>query len=365
VTAPQTITAPTAPAAVRFATGRTSIYPVAVALFCVLLVTSNIAASKPIGIGGLIVDGGALVFPLTYILGDILAEVYGWRRTRLAILCGFVAAALASVILLVAAAAPPAPGYADNEAFRTVLGFVPRVVAASAAGYLAGQFLNAVVLVRIKQRTGEDRLWARLLGSSVVGQLADTVIFCTIAFAGVLSGRDLLVYIAVGYLYKCLVEVALLPATMAVIKQIKRREPGYRTAEPGVSAVQQLRVVVAVEDYDEAVSFYRDRLGLVERESHVDGDARVTVLDAGRATLELANLEQQTMTDNVEVGHQIAPKIRLTFQVDDTDWATDGLRRSGASVIAPPTATPWRTRASRLNTPGDLQVTVFTVDEGD
>jgi uncharacterized integral membrane protein (TIGR00697 family) len=220
-----------------FATAPTSIYAVVVAVFCGLLLISNVAATKTITVveglptwlgGGIYTDGGALLFPLTYIIGDVLAEVYGLRQARRAILVGFALAALASVTFLAVGAAPPGPGYENQDAFNAVLGFVPRIVVASLAGYLAGQFLNAFVLVKIKERTSEHRMWARLVGSTVVGELADTLLFCFIAFVGVFpSWGSLISYTVTGYIYKVLVEVIFLPITYLVIKAIKRREPGY------------------------------------------------------------------------------------------------------------------------------------------
>jgi uncharacterized integral membrane protein (TIGR00697 family) len=215
-------------------------YDLVVAAFCGLLLISNIGATKAIAFplpftlpvlgDHLITDGGAFLFPLTYVLGDVLAEVYGMRRARRAILMGFALAALASVTFLVVSVTPPAPGWPNQEAWAAVLGFVPRIVFASLCGYLAGQFLNAYVLVKLKERTRGRSLWARLLGSTVVGELADTALFCTIAFAGILPVRDLVGYTIVGYLYKVLVEVVCLPVTYAVIRAIKHREPGYGNA---------------------------------------------------------------------------------------------------------------------------------------
>lgn len=212
----------------HYASGGSSIHAVVMATFCTLLVVSNIAATKPIEFGPIIVDGGAFLFPLTYILGDILAEIYGLKRARLAILAGFGLAIVASLSFLLTGLAPPAPGYHNNAAFKAVLGFVPRIVAASLAGYLAGQLLNATVLVKIKKVTGERSMWARVIGSTFVGELADTVLFCVIAFAGVLSTPNLINYTVVGYVYKCLVEVVLFPVTYVVIRKIKKHEPSYR-----------------------------------------------------------------------------------------------------------------------------------------
>ncbi|MFE4952213.1 VOC family protein [Leifsonia sp. NPDC056665] len=124
--------------------------------------------------------------------------------------------------------------------------------------------------------------------------------------------------------------------------------------------VRQLRIVVEAEDYDEALAFFRDVLGLPEQESYSgDGGARVAILDAGRATLELANPAQKAMIDDVEVGRPVAPRIRLAFEVEDGRTVTARLVEAGAELIAPPTVTPWNSLNSRLATPADLQVTVF------
>lgn len=230
----------------RFASGTRGPYDLVVAGFVGMLLISNVGATKliefgpSVTVGGypilpIITDGGAFLFPLTYVLGDVLAEVYGWRRARRAIWAGFVLSAVMAATFLVVNAAPPASDWPNQEAWSAVLGFVPRIVVASLLGYLAGQFLNAVVLVRLKQRTGEGHLWARLLGSTVVGELADTVVFCTIAFGplgvafggGSIPAPQLLNYIVVGWVYKVTVEVLLLPVTYRVIAAVKRREPGY------------------------------------------------------------------------------------------------------------------------------------------
>lgn len=214
----------------HYAESEQRLYPYVLAVFVAVLLISNIAATKLIAIGPLITDGGAFLFPLAYILGDILAEVYGWRSARRAIITGFALSILAAATFYVVQIAPPADAYTNQAAFEAVLGFVPRIVLASVLGYLVGQLLNAYVLVRIKARTKERHLWARLLGSTVVGELADTLVFCTVAFYGVITGAEFLNYVLVGYLYKTGVEVLFLPVTYRVIAAIKRREPGYRLA---------------------------------------------------------------------------------------------------------------------------------------
>ena len=211
-------------------------YDLVVTLFVALLLISNVAATKLIAFGPewspfglpvlpIITDGGALLFPLTYVLGDVLAEVFGMRGARRAILLGLGVSLLASLTFLTVGAAPAAPGYENQEAFVAVLGFVPRIVVASLAGYLVGQFLNAWVLVKLKQWREGRGMWKRLLGSTVVGEAADTTIFCLIAFGGQIDGGTMLNYIVVGYLFKVSVEAVLLPVTYRVISLVRSREP--------------------------------------------------------------------------------------------------------------------------------------------
>jgi len=207
-----------------------SLYPSIVAIFVALLLISNIGAVKLISFGPLITDGGAFLFPLVYIVGDVLAEVYGWKAARRAIVLGFAMSILAAVTFFLVQISPPAADWPNQEAFESVLGFVPRIVLASVLGFLVGQLLNAYVLVKIKERTREKKLWARLLGSTVVGEFADTLVFCTIAFYGVITGGDFLTYVIVGFVYKTTVEIILLPVTYRVIAYVKKREPTYELA---------------------------------------------------------------------------------------------------------------------------------------
>ena len=361
-----------APSTASFATAPSGTYAVIVAVFCGLLLISNIAATKTITVvdglpefvgGGIFTDGGAFLFPLTYIVGDILAEVYGLRQAKRAIWVGFGLGALASLTFLAVGAAPPGPGYENQEAFVAVLGFVPRIVLASLSGYLAGQFLNAYVVVKIKERTKERHLWARLIGSTVVGEFADTALFCFIAFVGVFpTWGGLISYAVAGYIYKVLVEVIMLPVTYAVIRAIKKREPGYAPSPQGGTAVRQMRLVVAVDDYDAAVRFYRDELGLVLEETYEgENGARVMILGAGRATFELSNRPQIDLIDTVEVGRTgVSGKYRVAFEVGDSATVTDRLNVAGAELIAPPVVTPWNSLNARLQGPAEVQLTVFT-----
>ncbi|MFG6202026.1 VOC family protein [Nonomuraea sp. JJY05] len=124
--------------------------------------------------------------------------------------------------------------------------------------------------------------------------------------------------------------------------------------------VRQLRLVVEAEDYEAALAFYRDVLGLPEEAAFSGGDgARVAILDAGRATLEIANPAQKKMIDDVEVGRQVAPKLRVAFEVDDARGTTERLVAAGATEVAPPTVTPWESLNARLDAPAGLHITVF------
>ena len=227
--------APTGPA---YAQPGSKIFPVIVAVFCCILLISNISATKGIKFGWIITDGGFVLFPLTYIIGDVMAEVYGLKAARRAILVGFAMALLASITFYLVQISPGTPDYHNQAAFEAVLGTVPRILLASVSGYLVGQFLNAYVVVKIKAITKEKHLWARLIGSTLVGEFADTLIFCSIAASaiGIVGTSAFVNYVVVGYVYKCLLEVVLMPITYPVIKWVKKREPTYR---PALSAVQK------------------------------------------------------------------------------------------------------------------------------
>jgi lactoylglutathione lyase len=130
--------------------------------------------------------------------------------------------------------------------------------------------------------------------------------------------------------------------------------------DPDRPVVRQMRVVVTAADYDEAIHFYRDVLGLPEEAAFSSPDGRVAILDAGRATLELADPGHAAFIDEVEVGRRVAGHIRIAFEVDDTAAATDRLAAAGATVIGPPVRTPWQSLNSRLDAPGELQLTLFS-----
>ena len=214
---------------VSFAKAPNSLYPFFEAIFVALLLISNIGAVKLIELGPIITDGGAILFPLVYIVGDILSEVYGFKAARRVILTAFAVSILAATTFYLVQLAPPASDWENQEAFESILGFVPRIVLASVIAFLVGQLLNSYVLVKIKERTKEKNLWLRLMGSTALGQFTDTLIFCTVAFYGVITGAEFLNYLIVGYFYKSAIEFLLVPITYRVIAWVKRREPTYQS----------------------------------------------------------------------------------------------------------------------------------------
>jgi uncharacterized integral membrane protein (TIGR00697 family) len=221
-----------------FATTGSAYYPTLVAIFTGLVLISNVSATKGIAFGpiigdwSLITDGGFIVFPMTYVIGDVLSEVYGFRATRRAIYIAFVMEAIAAFTFWLTAYLPAADFYTNQAAFEAVVKPFTQLIIAGLAGFIVGQTLNAWVVVRIKARTKEKHLWARLIGSTIVGEFADTVVFCAIAAGaiGISTWRDFITYVALGWVYKTLVEILVLPVTYRVIAYIKRREPTYQPA---------------------------------------------------------------------------------------------------------------------------------------
>jgi uncharacterized integral membrane protein (TIGR00697 family) len=205
-------------------------YPVFVAVFTALVIISNVTATKGVAFGPIITDGGFIVFPLTYVIGDVLSEVYGFRAARRAIMLGFAMNALAAFVFWVTIYLPAADFYTNEEHFENVVHAYTQLIVAGLAGFIVGQTINAWVVVAIKERTKEKHLWARLVGSTFAGQLGDTLVFCSIAAGaiGITTFRDFAVYTALGWFYKTMVEVVMLPVTYRVIAFIKRREPTYR-----------------------------------------------------------------------------------------------------------------------------------------
>lgn len=231
---------PSTPAATRpaYATRGSSHFDVLVALMAVVIVLSNIGASKGVLLGPIVTDGGFFLFPVAYIVGDVISEVYGFRAARRATLLGFGASLLAVVCFWVMIALPGFGddyGLAKQAAFETALGPVWQVVLASVVGFLAGQLSNAWVMSRLKARNQERHLVLRLMGSTGVGEALDTLLFCTIAASaiGITSIGQWANYAFFGFLWKTLVEYAFMPVTRVVIGWLKKREPSYQAALRG------------------------------------------------------------------------------------------------------------------------------------
>jgi queuosine precursor transporter len=205
-------------------------YPALAAVFTALVIISNVTATKGVAFGPIITDGGFIVFPLTYVIGDVLSEVYGFKAARRVIILGFSMNILAALAFWVTIYLPAADFYTSQEHFENIVHAYTQLIIAGLAGFIVGQTINAWVVVAIKERTKEKHLWARLVGSTFAGQLGDTLVFCSIAAnaIGITSFRDFAVYTALGWFYKTAVEVVMLPVTYRVIAFIKRREPTYQ-----------------------------------------------------------------------------------------------------------------------------------------
>jgi uncharacterized integral membrane protein (TIGR00697 family) len=197
---------------------------VLVALFVAVLIISNIASTKILTLWKFTFDGGTILFPLSYIFGDILTEVYGYRQSRRVIWLGFISALLMSLVFYVVQLLPPAPDWHNQKAFEIILGFVPRIVLASLMAYFAGEFSNSVILSRLKIYTRGKFLWTRTIGSTIIGEGIDTAVFCTVAFYGVLPGTVLLAVILSNYIFKCSLEILFTPVTYLIVGFLKRKE---------------------------------------------------------------------------------------------------------------------------------------------
>jgi uncharacterized integral membrane protein (TIGR00697 family) len=213
----------------RFAPVGSRFYAVLMALSAVVVVLSNIGAAKGVEIGPLVLDGGFVLFPLAYVLGDVISEVYGWRASRNVVIMSFAMALLAVGSFWVMIRLPQASFYEGQDAFAATLGPVWRIVLASVVGFMAGQLSNSLIRVAMKKRQGERGLVWRLWASTGVGEFLDTFLFCCIAAGviGVSTVGQFVNYVVVGFVWKTAVELILSPLTALVIGWFKRREPGY------------------------------------------------------------------------------------------------------------------------------------------
>jgi len=199
-------------------------FDILVAMFVAVLLISNIASTKILTLWKFTFDGGTILFPLSYIFGDILTEVYGFRRSRRVIWLGFFSALLMSLVLYTVQILPPAEDWPNQLAFETILGFVPRIVLASLVAYFIGGFTNSIALSLLKIKTKGKFLWVRTIFSTILGEGIDTIIFCMIAFYGTLPGHVLWSIILSNYIFKCLVEILFTPVTYKIVKFLKKKE---------------------------------------------------------------------------------------------------------------------------------------------
>ena len=188
------------------------------------LIISNISATKLVEVGPIITDGGTLLFPLAYIFGDILTEVYGYKASRKVIYTSFFWLFIAALTFHIVNITPPAPGYELQESFAAILGQTPRIVLGSLLGYFTGEFINSYVLAKMKIWTNGSQLWSRTIGSTIIGQAADTLVFLVVAFGGVFSNDLLLELFIDGYIIKVVIEFVLTPVTYFIINWLKREE---------------------------------------------------------------------------------------------------------------------------------------------
>lgn len=194
------------------------------ALFVAVLLISNIASSKIVVMGPFTFDGGTILFPISYIFGDVLTEVYGYRKSRQVIWIGFGCALLMTIVFAIVGFLPAASDWTNQDAFNAILGTTPRIVAGSLIAYFAGEFSNSFILSKMKIFTRGRWLFTRTIGSTIVGEGVDTLIFVMVAFAGIFSRETLLAIIVSNYIFKVGFEVILTPVTYVVVRYLKRTE---------------------------------------------------------------------------------------------------------------------------------------------
>lgn len=197
--------------------------PIAMFFVSILLI-SNVASTKMVNFGIFDFDGGTILFPLSYIFGDILTEVYGYKRTRRIIWMGFAMNILMSLIFIAVGALPASKDWPNQDAYMAILGLTPRIVLASVIAYFSGEFSNSYILAKMKIWTNGRFLWMRTIGSTLVGEGVDTLLFCMIAFYGVFPNDLLIAVIISNYIFKVGVEVLLTPITYGIVGFLKKRE---------------------------------------------------------------------------------------------------------------------------------------------
>lgn len=200
------------------------IYEMLAGLFVMTLIVSNIASVKVVAIGPLVFDAGTILFPLSYIVGDIVTEVYGYRKMRSLLYVGVVSLILTMTTFWVVQILPASPDWPNQVAYESILGVVWRIVLASVTALFLGEIMNAYVMARMKVRSKGKNLWVRMISSSVVGSAIDTVVFSTVAFLGTMPFDALAQLMITVFLIKITTEVIVSPLTIKIINIVKRRE---------------------------------------------------------------------------------------------------------------------------------------------
>lgn len=193
-------------------------------LFVAVLMVSNTVAVKLFQIGPFFFTGAIMIFPISYIFGDIITEVYGYQASRRIIWAGFFSLIFMSIAYYLVQLLTPAPFWPNQGAYEAILGLVPRIVLGSIVGYFAGEFSNSYILSKLKIWTRGKHLWARTISSTVAGEAVDTILFALIGFAGTIPFNNLILVILSGYVVKVLIEVLLTPVTYMVVKKLKQLE---------------------------------------------------------------------------------------------------------------------------------------------
>jgi uncharacterized integral membrane protein (TIGR00697 family) len=203
-------------------------------LFVAVLMISNITVTKIVQIGFFVSPAAIFIFPISYIFGDVLTEVYGYKASRKIIWSGFAAQILMAAYLYIVQILPAASFWPNQAAYEAILGSVPRIVLASLCAYFTGEFSNSYVLSRMKVRMQGKHLWMRTIGSTIVGEAVDTIVFMTIAFSGVLPVSTIFATGLSVYLFKVLYETIATPLTYLVVNKLKRVE-GVDIYDKGIS----------------------------------------------------------------------------------------------------------------------------------
>ena len=194
-------------------------------LFATCLIVSNLIVGKMWSLAGTVtIPASVIIFPITYILSDVFTEVYGFRKTRTLIWLGFACNVVAVMAYVITVDLPHPAYWIDQDAYVVVLGKAPRILAASFVAYLIGEFSNSIIMSRLKIATKGEKLWMRIIGSTMIGEACDSAIFISIAFAGTLPAGQLLTTILYQYLFKVGFEVVFIPLTYKVIAVLKKKE---------------------------------------------------------------------------------------------------------------------------------------------